>query len=258
MTLLVLAVMAAGQWAGATGAVAAVEDPWADRLESLKPDDALAYFELAEEIADAAGGDDNKRALARQLFGLAGVLDPDRYGRSAALALADMTSSEEEKRRLRSLAGLLGDGDIGIWWADELRGELASIDTGRAIALAEAMGHYRRGEGARALNLLRREGMTDALEIYAQGLSGGADRILEEVRTHRTGRSIPNFSDGRLATMLHLETALLAGEDRPWSADLTATGGRRLLEIDPSRLDLAFGVDPERPYYRNGRWVASP
>lgn len=233
------------------------DGPWSDRLETLEPDDALTYFELAEEVADAAESE-SEHELARRLFGLAGVLDSERLGRSAALALADMADDTDEKRRLRALADLLGRRSVGIWWTDSLEDDLASVDTGRALTLAEAMGYYRRGEGARALNLLRRDGMDQALEVYARRLPGGPDRILEEVRTYRTGRSRPNLSDSQITMMMRLEVAMLAGEDRPWSADLAATGGRRLLEIDPQRLEAAFSVDAERPYYRNGRWVTAP
>jgi hypothetical protein len=55
--------------------------------------------------------------------------------------------------------------------------------------------------------------------------------------------------------MLRLETALLAGSDRPWSSALLYGEGRPLIEVDPARLEETLGVDGSRPLYRAGRWV---
>ncbi len=86
---------------------------WLNRLEALNPADALAYFELAEEVADAAG-DQLPHDLANRLYALAGVLDQPRLGRSACLALADLQDHPQAKRRLLALASLLDQrGGVG-------------------------------------------------------------------------------------------------------------------------------------------------
>jgi hypothetical protein len=107
----------------ALGAIAAPQAPpaaearWDAKLQALHPTRPSAYFELAEDIADAAASDE-ERGLARRLFALAGALDPERLGRSACLALADMQSQPHLRRRLLALATLLG----------ERRGEIAALD----------------------------------------------------------------------------------------------------------------------------------
>ena len=56
--------------------------------------------------------------------------------------------------------------------------------------------------------------------------------------------------------MLELEAALLAGTERTWSSELAFGGGEPLIEVDPHRVAETLGVDPSRPYYRDGRWHA--
>ena len=82
---------------------------WSSRLEALHPSRPMEYFELAEEVADEAG-DEAGRDLARRLFGLAGILDPEGLARSAALAQADL-AAEDGDRRLNRL-GILFLGDL--------------------------------------------------------------------------------------------------------------------------------------------------
>ena len=67
------------------------------RLRDLKPSNPMAYLELAEEVADAAGGGGNLD-LARHLFALAAALDPPRLGRSGCLALADLAEGGNDRR----------------------------------------------------------------------------------------------------------------------------------------------------------------
>jgi hypothetical protein len=57
--------------------------------------------------------------------------------------------------------------------------------------------------------------------------------------------------------MIELEAARLAQERRTWAEDLKVGGGRPLIEVDPDRLAETLGVDPGRPLYRGGSWVAT-
>lgn len=229
----------------------------AARLEALRPDRAMAYFELAEEVADAATTDED-RLLARHLFGLAGVLDSSRLGRSACLALADMSADAQEKRRLLSLAWLLpspGQGrSIG---ATSMVGPAEPPSTSAVLALTDAFSYYRKGEGTRALNELRKPGAMDLLEQYSRRVPGGHEGFLTDCRLYRE-RIGPSLTSMQVRRMLELEATLLAGEDRSWSGELLLTDGQPLIEVDPHRLEWTLGVDGDRPYYRGGRWVASP
>jgi len=241
----VLALAAPGVGDPLTGA----PGDWDARLAGLDPDDPSAYFNLAEEVADAAA-DEGDRPLARHLFGLAGALDPDGYGRSACLALADITTDPEEKRRLLALSRLL----------DQRLGEVARpvastppIEPSAALALAEAFSYYRRGQGPRSLTMLD-QGPGGALLTRFADRIGGEARFRENARRYRAGEP-PVKSDAEIGDMLMLEAALLAGDDASWSGDLFLYNGRTLVEVDPARLAETLGADPERPLYRDGRWV---
>jgi hypothetical protein len=222
---------------------------WGPRLESLTPTAPMDYFELAEEVADAAKGQADL-SLARHLFGLAGALDPGRLGRSACLALADLARDEHVRRRYLALATLLDRrGGAGGWSGREE----AEIDRTAALALAEALSHYRNGNGDKALTSLRSPGAMDLLRGHGPALRGGVDRFLADCQLYK-GQSRPFVSDQDLVVMLRLEVALLAGRERTWADELLLTGGRPLVEVDPGRLEETFGVDASRPYFVDGEW----
>jgi hypothetical protein len=233
---------------------------WHPRLEALKPSEPLAYFELAEEIADASS-DASHRDLSRHLFGLAGALDPRRLGRSACLALAATETTEDGRRHLLGMASLLGDPpllSVGAssgagGRAEALAAVAAAAGSSAALSLAEAFGHYRRGAGARALEVLRRPGVTELLHACDRLLPGGAAKFVDDCRLLRSSNR-PALSPSELDRMLRLEATLLASE-RTWSSDLLLTDGRTLIDIDPARLHEALGVDVNRPYFRAGRWT---
>lgn len=228
---------------------------WTSRLEALSLDNPLAYFELGEEVMDAALTDDD-RNLARQLFRLAGALDADTLGRSAALALADLEPDAQEKRRLLALAALLDQqtraGEPNWGPAPQLA---RTIDLSGASSLSDSFSYYRRGLGNRALEELDRDpAAAELLARYGDAI-GGEARYRENARRYRTGES-PMRDWDDLITMLRLEAALLAGEDRSWSAELLLTGGPPIIEIDPANIAEALGVNPGRALWRGGRWVA--
>lgn len=224
---------------------------WQSRLEALRPEQPLGYLELAEEIADAAA-DDAELALARRLFGLAGLLDPYRLGRSACLALADLEPGEQDTRRLLALAALLSGGPI--WLAVDQDAEPAAT---AVVAVADTLSHFRQGHGSRAQAALRRPGARELLLDHEHILRGGIKRFDEDCKLYRNQRR-PSQSEAELTRLLRFEAALLAGPDRSWSGELLLGAGRPLIEVDPDRLQDAFGLDASRPLYRNGRWVPSP
>jgi hypothetical protein len=239
---------------GAAAPEAMVEgERWERRLEALSPADPMAYFELAEEIADGAG-EPVQVALARHLFGLAGALDPQRLGRSSCLGIADLEPNEYARRRLRALAALLDRRPAGL--VARRPGTVPEIHPEAALAVSEAISRYRTGDGTRALKLLQRPGAMDLLEAWGDvAFRGGAKRFTEDCRLYRGSRE-PTPTDKDLLLMLRFEAALLAGVNRSWTGDLLLNEGRPLIEVDPDRIEEALGVDGSMPCYRGGQWVA--
>jgi len=228
-------------------------ETWQRRLEALDPARPMAYLELAEEVADASG-DDEHRALARQLFALAGVLDPGRLGRSACLALADLEPREPEKRRLLALAELLDD-RAGPETSEPAAETMTDFDVAAALAVGEALSFYRRGEGNRALPKLGMPGASELIDACQNVFRGGAARFIEDCRLYKGGRR-PSLTETDLVSQLRLEAALLAGGRRTWSGDLLLSRGRPLPEVDPDRLDESLGVNGERACWREGKWMS--
>ncbi len=232
---------------------------WSDRLEGLTPDAPLAYFELAEEIADAAGSESDQDT-ARHLFALAGVLSPDGLGASAALALADLEASPTRAQQYRGLAALLAPPESAFFtslFGTARRDVDATTDPVRARALVDAFSFYRRGHGRRALRALQRADAVETLHTLDPIFPGGTHRFLQIAQTIHPGAR-PTLSDDDLTRLLQIELALLAPDKVPWSVDLTWSRRAPLLEFNPGRLEETFGVDPDRTIYREGRWVSPP
>ncbi len=228
---------------------------WEAQLEALQPQEPMRYFELAEEIADAATTP-AERQLAQHLFALAGLLDRDRLARSACLALADMETDELAKRRLLAMAMLLGDDHLlTAAGTHGLLGGNQSIPDSARLSLANALSHYRKGQGAQALRVLEEPGVMNLLQAHERLVPGGAARFVEDCRVYK-GTTRPILSAGDVTRLLRFEVALLAGDDRSWSSDLLLTETRPLIEVDPSQLEITLNVDASRPLYRSGRWVS--
>jgi hypothetical protein len=132
-----------------------------DRLESLDGTSAMAYFELAEEIAYEEQG---ARAvgIARQLYVLAYLVDRDSreprgLGPSVCLGLADLAESHAERRWLFMLADALRGraAQAGESVADEAQGDLEQTEQ-----LIEAIGHFRAGRFRAVRDVLVRIGVS--------------------------------------------------------------------------------------------------
>lgn len=253
LALIAIAVVAADKQENASATMIDEADQWEQRLESLTPANPLAYFELAEEIADAAN-DEYHRKLAQHLFALSGVLDPINLGRSACLALADMESRVHHKQRLLALSDLLDERGGSVAWVQTT--QVKQISPSAALAVSEALSHYRKGNGNRAIAALNTPGATELLEAAGGVLRGGVQRFIEDCKLYRSGRS-PTIASNDLLSMLQLEAALLAGDNRTWSADEMFTDARPLLEVDPDNLQQTLLVDGSKAYYRNGQWVSA-
>lgn len=229
---------------------------WSARLTALDPARPIDYFNLAEEVADAATTPAD-RELARHLYGLAGALAPQELGRSAALAQATLADDLRQRRTLYALASLLNASDDGSTPSDVAR---ARPSPQHAVALSEAFSQLRRGQGPRALSLLKTPEVGALLDDYGMRLPGGADRFREDCKSFKGGLR-PSFPNDQLLTMLEIEKAVLGSAVLPterastsWSSALVETGGAPLLEVDTAKLDVAFGVDPARSIWRKGQW----
>lgn len=228
-----------------------VSNPWEQRLLELDPSRPMAYFELGEEVEDAARTPE-QRTLARQLFGLAGLLDEKALGSSAALAIASL---EDESRtisrdRLRAAAELLtpaGTANLVVNQDPVLSAE------GR-LAFCNALGSLRRGDGVRARRHLGTADAMLVLDIVGPLISGGVDGLQRDLDFYEGGLR-PALSATEIESHLVAELIALAPSDSSWSVSLQATDASPLLVVDLERLDRLFGVDPARPYWRDGRWV---
>jgi len=224
---------------------------WTQRLEQLRPQEPARYLELAEEVADAASTPD-ERELARHLFALAGALEPERLGRSACLALADLEENPQSRKRLLALAALL-PGVSGATPTDATP-SAGDWSPAAASAVGEALSYYRRGDGSQALLALKQPGADALLQRFGNMLPGGYQRFIEDCRLYH-GQQAPTLSSADVIRMLRFESSILAGRERAWSSELLLSGGQALIEVDPTRLEESLNVDLRRPYNRNGRWV---
>ncbi|MFO0894092.1 MAG: hypothetical protein U0574_03940 [Phycisphaerales bacterium] len=218
------------------------------RLEALDPARPAEYFLLAEEVEDRAAGDAD-RALARQLYGLAGALDASGHGRSAAIALAGLAPDAAARARLLRLAAAIDSAFRAEGAATE--SAVARPLPPGAGKLAQAMAAYRRGESGRARELLALPEVNTLLEQCGGEFEGGAEGFRNSVAAMR-GRPLEEPS--RLAGLMFLEESLLAGDER-WSRDLLLGRGAPLAAFDPRVPGPEFGVDPARARWRDGAWA---
>jgi len=220
------------------------------RLSELDPSRPVGYFELAEELADSARTQEELR-LAGHLFALAGLLDRTNFGRSAALALADLAEDEFMRRRLQLAAFLLSGAGAGERRTDEI---LQHSREGR-LGFCLMLGAYRTGEGARARNYLSRADARAVLETMSSMMEGGRERIEREIELYLDGRR-PRISGRRLEEQIAVEMLALSPDELPWSSSLLVDDSRPLMVVDLRRMDRLFGkVDASKPYRRFGRWV---
>jgi hypothetical protein len=217
---------------------------WETRLARLDPLRPLDYLELAEEVADAAK-DEDERDLARKLFGLAGALDTERLGRSAMLAIAALASDLSARARAEAAAELVGGQGIA---RESLRVESVQLE-----ALTRSFSHYRRGDGRRALAALRQNGADALLDVVGARLPGGAQGYRDECTAMRVSSAVVIDPD-MVRRQLELELALRRGELRSLSLDVALRGDEPLVEIDLADPQALWGVDPSRPWWRDGAW----
>lgn len=224
-------------------------EAWSERLEALDPARPLEYFELGEEVEDQATSPE-ERALARQLFGLAGLLDRQRLGSSAALAIANLEARGIARDRLRAAAKLLtppGTPNLSVTSAPALS------EAGR-LAFCNALAALRRGDGGRARRHLGTADSIEVLEALGPLLPGGVAGFERDLEYYDGGQR-PDLTESEIEAHLVVELNALEPETPGWAASLRATGAAPLLVVDLEQLDRLFAVDPTRPWWREGAWV---
>lgn len=243
MAATALSAMGAGL-PGTQAAGASAASRWKDRLSRLDPLRPLDYLELGEEVADTAA-DEADRELARQLFGFAGALDPERLGRSAMLALAALAGDASARTRAEAAAELVGGKGVV---RQALRVEPMQLE-----ALARSFSFHRRGDGRRAQAALRQNGADALLEAIGPRLPGGAQGYRDECAAMRTS-GVSLVDAEMVRRQLEIELALRRGELRGLSLDAALRGDAPLVEIDLADPKALWGVDPTRPWWRDGAW----
>lgn len=262
------------------------------RLGALDGTDAMAYIELAEEVASETGSPED-RNLARQLFASAYHLEWGTRKRpevlaGACLGLAVLEPGDEGSAWLYAVASLVDP--------RAARGAGAGVATLAvtpevALAAANALGLARSGEGRRAARLYEDPAVKEVFERYGVllggtgGLSGIArfERAMRDwpdldcggarVVTRRgeggvietlpcpicNGNPGPPMTEAEYLAQLRFESRLLRGIHQSWGAQVAADGGAPLLDPDPQRvpelLAARYRVVPERRLWRDGQWL---
>jgi hypothetical protein len=263
----------------------------AARLSALAPDHPGAYMDLADEIADASGGES---ALARTLYVLAFRLQPGMASNAVGtpldaaplLGLAAIERRDATRRWLLALARSVDSRYTQFDW---------SVSTGLAVSeelaykAASVLGLARSGEGREARRLLAEPGVRELLKRYERAIGDegqpgfvsaleqtiaiwpcpecGNARVITkpgpkgpEVRLCPTCRGNPGpiLTREELLNQLRFESILLNGIQRSWIAQSLIDQSAPLRDPDPADLPALYSVDATRPYWRNGQWVATP
>jgi hypothetical protein len=227
-------------------------DEIARRLAALRPERPAEYLALAEDLVDRAsngGAADADRAMARTLASLAGAIDVQGMGRSAALFLVENSSNDAQRSRMLAVAALLDP-------AADVRVEAAER-TESVLALVRAFSFYRRGDGIRAKEALGRNDAAALLDRHADILKGGSARFRADCDAMRSS-GVPAMSELQVEALHALASGSIAGAPRSWSESLARIGPAPLPEVDLDDPRSLFGVDPELSVWDGKAWTPRP
>ena len=227
-------------------------DEVARRLAALRPERPAEYLALAEDLVDRAsngGAVDADRALARTLASLAGAIDVQGMGRSAALFLVENSSNDAQRSRMLAVAALLDP-------AADVRVEVAER-TESVLALVRAFSYYRRGDGIRAKEALGRNDAAALLDRHPDILKGGSARFRADCDAMRSS-GVPAMSELQVEALHALASGSIAGAPRSWSESLARIGPAPLPEVDLDDPRSLFGVDPELSVWDGKAWTPRP
>lgn len=250
------------------------------RLASLTPERPMEYFRLAEEVAYESRSQRGVR-LARRLYVLSFELDGDgTLARSACLGLAELSTTDDERRWLLAMAEALDRRSGPSRWsrlaAREGRGDGVEI---LATALARFhTGSYRQVhpaldsadvqsllstlsvEGRRVIEMIRLELQRGTVCRQCQNARVVQEGSGDKVRLCPIcgGDPGPRLTPEELEDVFALEARLRNASTESWSARVMIDGGAPLRDVDPNQLSAWFSIDPTRPYWRDGGWASDP
>ncbi|MGE3107383.1 MAG: hypothetical protein AB7G11_01875 [Phycisphaerales bacterium] len=267
---------------------------WSAPLSALAPEQPIGYFLLAEEVASEAG-DVESVNLARRLFVLAYELNQradvatrvPTLPTSVCLALASIATRDDERRWLLALAQSFSE-PLGFGPADASAAPTAPREAPVDIRLdaASVLGLCRAGDARRAETLLEKPGVYDLLRQVdvSRGTMFSIESFIERSRRDwpvcpqcRNRRAVPSggkngqmtlcdtcrgtpgvrLTDVELIYQLRVESALLAGTQRSWAAQLFTDGGAPLRDLDAGDLAATYDVDAAKPFWRQGTWTST-
>jgi hypothetical protein len=233
-----------------------ISEGWRDeiarRLAALRPERPAEYLALAEDLVDRASNGvaaDADRAMARTLASLAGAIDVQGMGRSAALFLVENSSNDAQRSRMLAVAALLDP-------AADVRVEAAER-TESVLALVRAFSFYRRGDGIRAKEALGRNDAAALLDRHPDILKGGSARFRADCDAMRSS-GVPAMSELQVEALHALASGSIAGAPRSWSESLARIGPAPLPEVDLDDPRSLFGVDPELSVWDGKAWTPRP
>lgn len=260
------------------------------RLEALDPANPQDYFMLGEELAAEPATEGNIE-LAQHLYVLAIALGAKDHAyrttaAGAALALADITRSEADRRSLRSIASSL-DARFGV--RDWSRSAEVVVSDDLAYEAAVTLGQIRAGWGTMVRAELKRPEIRSLIDRYTTLITGVAnqnilplletqadswpcpechnERIVTKRHTGQIERRLcytcggnpgPSLTRDQLIGQLRFEAQVLESSPRSWGSQVAADLGAPLRGAEIGDVPLRFGVDIARPWYRDGQWVAGP
>lgn len=221
------------------------------RLETLDRARPLEYLELAEEICEGLPpGPSADRALARRLYGLAGRLDPDALGASAALGIASLELDARTADRYRA-AALLLDPDA-VRAARRIRPE---VDIATAMEISESFGDFRTGRANALRKVLEDPARMRLLRAWIDSLPGGVEWLTRQVEG--AGRGRPDLDRSDALAMIRVELVLLDRGRPDWSTLLAVEDDPPIVDLRVDRVPSLLLDDDSasRPHRRDGAWV---
>jgi len=226
----------------------------------------MDYFELGEEISYEMPGP-NGRDLARTLFVLSYLMD-NRLGPHACLALADLTTSTEERQWLLAMAESMGSSQAdsrakqdGSHTSGEVRRRLAEgvrllrAEDGRLLrdamsgeASQQFQDRLRNADPALFSAIVQ----ASSTAINANGcprcrnhrvVSTGGGRAGKDLCPRCLGNPGLALNERDMLDSLRLEAQLRSAEPATWSATLLLTKDRPLRDIRADDLARSYSVD---------------
>ncbi len=228
-----------------------------ERLEKLASDNARAYRNYAEELAEKRR-DPEARETAIRLFLIAAFLDPQNFGRSSLLGMIDLSRSADEEAKFRAMAFLLDpEHDARVLRRPEaVKSEPGAATDEVRSGLLTALRLLRQGKGLGARQTVQRDDVNGLLVQYQDVIS-----VKEFYAACAGGELSPSL----LRRIVLLELALspksggaidldrkAAESKSSWSDSIRRHGSRPLPALS---LETLTEFNPRECHFRDGKWL---